>query len=312
MALMTLIEYAKGLEKGDLNRAMIETFAQSSDYYEVLPFETFTGNTYEYHRQADIGSSSFRAINEAPSQSRGRLSPHSESSYLIDTHLDVDVGIVRRYGEERRAREERMQMASVGQLWAETFIKGDNTSNAKEFSGLQARCTAGNSRLFHNSGASGGAALSLLKLDQLINSVKNCNVLLAPYEMGPLFIQAARSTTLSGFVIQTWDEVGMPKMSYAGRRILWGYEKDLNTSPLAFDEVGSGGGGAVTTSIYAAHFGEEGVRGIQLMNMDAQDRGILEDGVTYRTHVAWDVGMVDEHPYCVSRLTSITNAAIVA
>mgnify|MGYP000096013015 CR=1 FL=1 len=65
--------------------------------------------------------------------------------------------------------------------------------------------------------------------------------ILAPYAMRPLFIQAARTTTLSGFVMQTWDEVGMPKISYAGLRLLWGYPKDDQVPVLQFNEVGKGG-----------------------------------------------------------------------
>nr|DAH75464.1 MAG TPA: major capsid protein [Caudoviricetes sp.] len=309
MPLMTLPEYAKGLEKTDIRRPLIECFAQSSDYFDSLPFENMTGATYEFYRQASLGNTSFRAINEPGVKSRGKLDPYQESSYLIDTDLDVDAGIVRRHGESRRAKEERMQMASVGQLWATTFIKGDNESNPKEFNGLQKRCTAANGRLQVNTGTSGGAPLSLLKLDQAINNTKNANKILAPYSMQPLFIAAARDTSIAGFVIQSWDEIGGVKMSYAGRQILWGYGRDLNTPPLDFNEVAAGGGAASTASIYVANFGEDGVRGIQLMNMEATDKGLLEDHITWRTHVSWDVGLVDEHPFCVTRLTSITNAA---
>lgn len=311
MALMTLVEYAKGLEKTDPRRAYVETFAASADFYEALPIEGMTGSTYEYFREAELGSSGFRGINEDSGKSQGRFTPHQESSFIIDTDLDVDRAIVDRYGPERRAREESLQLKSVGQLFATTFIKGDNTSEPREFNGLQKRCTVGNERLFHNSGASGGAALSLLELDKLINSVKDCNALLMPYDFQPLLIQAARNTALTGFVIQSWDEIGMAKMTYAGRRIYFGYGRDKNTPPLDFNEVASGGGGAVTCSIYAVNMGENGVRGVQVKPMEADDVGLLESRIKYRTHVSWDIGLVDEHPYCVSRLTSVTNAKIV-
>jgi hypothetical protein len=133
-----------------------------------------------------------------------------------------------------------------------------------------------------------------------------------PRMMRPHLIAAARTTTISGFVIQNWDDIGKPKLSYAGLPILFGYEREIEGDLLDFDEVASGGGSAVTCSIYVMSLGEDGMHGIELMPMSAEDKGKLEDGITWRTHVAWDLGLVDEHPFCLSRLTSITNAAIVA
>lgn len=51
---------------------------------------------------------------------------------------------------------------------------------------------------------------------------------------------------------------------------------------------------------------------MQIRPIEARDIGLLQDGKTYRTHLSWDVGLVDEHKYCMARLDSWTNAAIVA
>lgn len=309
---MTLPEYAKGLEKTSIERPLIETFAAESDILQYLPFSGFSGAAYEGYRETDIGTSSFRAINEAGTSSKGKIAPFQETSFPIDVKLSVDKAIVLRHGMERRAREEAMQMKSQAKLFTDTFISGDNTSNAKEFNGLKKRCTAANGRLLHNSVASGGAALSLYELDKAIQNTRNANVIIASLNLLPRFIQAARDTTISGFVIQSWDEVGTPKMTYAGKKILFGYQKDRHGVILPFDEVAQGGGAAVTTSIFVANFAEDGLHGIQLKNMEATDMGLSkEDGIFYNTNVSWDVGLVDETDYCVTRLTSITDAAFV-
>lgn len=310
--LITLPEYAKGLEKTDVRRPVIETFASSSDLLEVLPFEGMTGSSYEFHRQAARPTVGFRRINEGGTSGMGRLDPYSEASYLIDHDLDVDAAIVRRSGEGRRSREEAMGISAIGALVTDTIIEGDNSSDPKEFNGLKVRAAAVSGRVMHNSAASGGAALSLLKLDSAINNTFKPTHIIAPYVSQPLFIGAARNTAISGFVIQSWDEVGKVKMSYAGLPILWGYPRDLNTGILPFTEVASGGGSAVTTSLFVARLGDQGLRGIQQMPMTVKDKGELEDGITLRTHLSWDIGLVDEHTYCLTRLTSITNAAIVA
>jgi predicted N-formylglutamate amidohydrolase len=81
---------------------------------------------------------------------------------------------------------------------------------------------------------------------------------------------------------------------------------------LQFNEVATGGGSArhrlavrpdARRGHAARHPGPPA---------DAEDVGLLQDRKTYRTHISWDVGIVDEHKYCMTRLDSWTNAAIVA
>jgi len=316
---MTLVEYAKGLEHGNIARPVIETFAASSDIMAALPFVGFSGAAYETYQQSQLPSTvAFRGINEASTTGEGKIEAFQEPSYPIDHDADVDIAIVRRHGMERRAQEEKLSIAKVGRVWANTFVTGDTETQPREFDGIQQRVAkkgaAGgtNSRLFHNSTSSGGAALSLAKLDEVLNAVNGATHIIAPRTSIPLWIAAARTTSLSGFVIQTWDQVGMPKMSYAGRQFLWGYEREIEGELMNFNEVGAGGGSAVTASLYPVRLAEDGLHGIQLMNIDVQDKGLLEDAITFRTHVSWDVGLVDEHPFCLARLTSWTNAAIVA
>lgn len=307
----TLVEYAKGLGTDSPERPLIEMFANSSDVMSAIPFDGLTGAVYEGFRQAALPTVGFRGINEPSTTGTGVLTPFQEASYIVDHDLDVDSAIVRRYGETRRAREETMAMAAAGRLWIDTFLKGDNSSNPRVFDGLQRR-----SRLFGrtivNNAASGGGPLSLLKLDQAIANTNQPTHIIADFATMPLWIQAARTQSLTGFVLQTWDEIGKPKMSYAGLPILWGYQKDDHSAMLPFSEVAAGGGSPVTTSIYIVSFRDGGLKGIQLAPMSFKDMGLLENGITYRTHLSWDVGLVDEHKYSLTRLSSITNAAIVA
>ncbi len=309
--LITVAEYAKSFAIEDIRRPVIEMFAKSVDFFDVLPFEGLKGSVFVYYRQAVLPTPQFRGINEASSSGHGTITPLQEATAIIDHDIDVDRAIIDRHGPERRNYEEQMGITAFGQLWATTLIKGDQSTNRRVFNGLQIRCNK-YSRDIHNSASNGGGALSLAKLDTAINAVNNPTHILAPYAARPLFIQAARNTTLSGFVMQTWDQIGELKMSYAGLPFMWGYPKDDHPPMLDFNEVASGGGSAVTASLYVASVGEGKLRGLQVRPIEARDIGLLQDGKTYRTHLSWDVGMVDEHKYCLSRLDSISNAAIVA
>lgn len=310
---MTLPEYAKGLEKTSIERPLIETFAAESDIVQALPFKGFTGAAYEGYRETDIGSSGFRAINEGPGTSQGKIAPFQETSFPIDTLLKVDKAIVLRHGEGRRATEEAMQMKSLSRLFTNTFMSGDNSANPKEFNGLKARCTVANGRRIRNSIASGGAPLSLAALDEAIDNTRDPTHIIMARGMRRKFIALMRNQTLMGNVELTKDDMGRPLVSYAGLPILSGYPKDRHTQILPFGEVGAGGGAAVTTSLYVVSFTEMGVSGIQLKPMEARDLGLsTEDGVFYKTNVSWDVGTVVEGDYSVTALDSISDGVIAA
>jgi hypothetical protein len=312
--LITLTEYAKGFAQEDIRRTVIEMFTQYSDVMQVMPFESLRGSNYTGYRESTLPLPVFRAVNEASSSGHGIITPFQESTRIIDHDIDVDRAIQDRHGPERRNYEERMGITAFARLWIDTFIKGDESTNPRVFNGLNVRARKFG-RLYHNSTASGGAALSLANLDQFLNNISKASgttYILVPFISLPLWIQAARTTTLSGFVMQTWDEVGMPKISYAGHKLLWGYPKDDHQPVLQFNEVGNGGGSAVTASLYGLTLGEGMLRGIVVRPLTPEDVGLLQDRKTYRTHIAWDVGIVDEHKYCLGRLDSWTNAAIVA
>jgi hypothetical protein len=229
--LITVAEYAKSFAKEDIRRPIIEMFAKSTDLFEVLPFEGLVGSVFVYYRQAVLPTPQFRAINEASSSGHGTITPLQESTAIIDHDIDVDRAIIDRHGPERRNYEEQMGITAFGQLWATTVVKGDQSTNPRVFNGLSVRANK-YSRDIHNSASSGGAALSLANLDKAINAVNNPTHILAPYLSRPLWIQLARTTTLSGFVMQEFNVsgdkgVGGLKASYAGLPFLWGYPKLL-------------------------------------------------------------------------------------
>lgn len=312
--LITLTEYAKGFSNEDIRRTVIEMFTQYSDIFEVLPFEGLRGSKYVGYRESVLPAPVFRAINEQSSSGHGTISPFDEATYIIDHDIDVDRAIQDRHGSERRNYEERMGITAFARLWVDTFVTGDQSVNPRVFNGIKVRAQKFG-RLYHNSTNSGGAALSLANLDQFLLQISRKSgetYIFVPFISLPLWITAARNTNLTGFVMHTVDNTGMPVLSYAGLRFLWGYPKDFHTPVLQFNEVANGGGSAVTASLYGLTCGEGMLRGIYVRNLTPEDVGLLQDRKTYRTHISWDVGLVDEDPFCLGRLDSWTNAAIVA
>lgn len=309
-----LLEYAKGLDEFSMERAFVETFAAESDVAAVFPMMPATNGQYKFRRTAQLPTVAFRGFNEPGNESTGKTTKHVEGVYLQDEYIRVDRALVDELGESERTKQERMKIIAMSRNFTDVLLQGNNSTEPREPDGLQSRCTILNQTLIHNSGASGGAALSLGNLDQLIQLVNRPTHLIVTRGMKHLFQAAARSPTLtnSTIILDDKDPLGRTVMSYNGLPILWGYEPDDGSDILPFAEVASGGGGAVTSSIYCVSLGNDKFFGIEGTALKVTDEGQLQGVPALSTHVKWDIGFVFEHPRSAARLTSITNAAIVA
>ena len=320
MAALTLPEYAKQVD--DLkSKAVISLFPQESDILRVLPFKTAPGGRYGYFREAALPTNmAFRGINETPTTGQGLINDYTEMCFPMAGQIDVDRVILDRFGMERRSTEEQMQIKAKAHLWTQNFIDGDNQSEPREWTGIKQRLRSVGgsvdgsnyeSRLFTNSSSSGGAALSLANLDVAISLVENPTHMIWPYKLKNRLAAAVRDAGVGGLYTNDKEDMGHRVERYNGVEILTGYGISKHGPLLQFNEVASGGGSAVTASIYVMSIGEMGVCGIETKPMQVTDMGMINNGVHYRTDVLHDNGICIESPYAALRFTSITDAAIV-
>lgn len=319
---VSLVEYGKGYEEGSLERAFIETFTAASDIMMVLPMKSADKGRYKFRRTAQLPSVAFRGFNEAGNESTGKSTIHEEGTFLMDEYIKVDRAEVDHLGDGERVKQERMKVIAMSRHFTDTLLKGDNSADPREPDGLQRRFNVADKTLFHNSLASGGAALSLLNLDTAITAVNGATHIICSRDLLPFWMAAARSPTLtnSTIIIKERDPLGrvdmngnpMPAIWYNGLRLLFGYEPDDGDVILPFTEVGQGGGAAQTSSMYVVAFSDERTFAIEATALNVRDEGILQGSPFYSTHAKWDWGLVNEHPRSGARLTSITKAAFTA
>ncbi|MFY0633679.1 MAG: hypothetical protein JXQ91_07700 [Vannielia sp.] len=325
-ALINLVQFAQGLQN-PLSSGMIEQFARSSDVLETIPFKSANQGVNRFDRETSEPAVAFRALNAEPEISFGSEETFQDAVYPISGLIEFDRIKLKRYGEDKRRTYMKGQMKKGARVWTTTFINGDNSSDPKEFDGLENRLTATNggasstdvdgsnddSRLLANATGSGGAALSLAKLDKAIELVNEPTHILMSRDMKTKMQAAARSPTISN------NQITMDMDSDLGRRvtrfgdipILTGYPVGKGSTFLPYDEVAYGGGSANTTSIYVVSFREDGVCGIQTSAPEFEpvdtDRGVFK-----RDLFEWDCGITIEDFYSALRVSSITNAAITA
>jgi hypothetical protein len=307
---LTLVEASK-LHSGDVIRAaVIEQYARSADILRVLPFDDIDGNALKYNREETLPGVAYRGINEGYTESTGVLNPIVEPLMISGGDLDVDRFIVRTNGEDQRSVHEAMKIKALALNFALKFLKGDQESDPKEPDGLQVRLVG--DQLIDAGATSGGDALSLAKLDELIDAVDGATHLCMNKTLRRLLTAAARTTTVGGYVTYDVDEFGRRVTKYNDLPILIFDKDNTNTQILPFTEANPGGGTAASTSIYCVALGDGKLVGIQNGTIEVEDLGELETKPAYRTRVEWYNGLAVYDGYAAARLRGIKNAAVTA
>jgi len=315
---MTLMEYAKtAFNNGEVKRAsVISQFARASAWLAALPFESIQGGAYTYDIEGALPGIAFRGINESFTPSTGLINPQAEALRIGGGDLDVDRALIKMYGPQRRAQEETMKVKALAAEVSRVLIKGDSTTQPREFDGLQARLVVGGSQVISAGTTDGGDNLSMFKLDQLIAAVAGPNKRLWMNKtMSLRLTQAARTAAVGGYINFTLDQFGRQVPTYNGIPIDVPYPENDGTEPLAFDEQGDIAGtpgGTTSTSIYCVSLGDGYLRGIQNGAIDVRDLGEIDDSPVLRTRVEWLVSLVLENPKAAARYGGISNAACVA
>jgi hypothetical protein len=202
-----------------------------------------------------------------------------------------------------------MKIKALAGRWTLAFLKGDNTVDPKEMSGLQSRITG--DQLISAGATANGAALSLAKLDELIDLVDDPTHLIMNKAMRRRLTTAARTSSVGGYITYDVDAFGRQITKYNDLPILIADKDNTYADILPFTEAASSGT-STATSIYCVSFSEEGVAGIQNGGIDARDLGELESKPSFRTRVEWYAGMAVFKGRSAARLRHIGDLAVVA
>ena len=306
---LTLPEAAKQ-SQNPIQSAVIEMFARTGSILMVMPFASIQGNALKYNREDTLPGVGFRGVNEAYTESTGIINPLTEPLFIAGGDLDVDNFIIGTMGGNQRATQEMMKAKALSLAVEKQIIKGDSASDPRGFDGLQVRLTG--NQLMYAGTTDGGDALSLAKLDELIDKVDSPTHLIMSKTMRRRLTQAARNYTVGGFITWELDAFGRKLAMYHDLPILIVDYDNTGAQILAFDEVGYTGSTATASSIYCVSFGDQMLSGIQSGTMQVRDLGELQTKPAKRTRVEWNIGMAAWHGRAAARLGGITNAAVTA
>ena len=308
----TLIESAKIAAGRDevMKATIMELYAQNSDIMMALGFEDITGNALTFNREKEMPTVGFRGVNEAYTEGTGKLEKITESLAIAGGDLDVDTFLVKTGSDDQRSVQEALKVKALSLSLSKTMIKGSVLTSATEFDGLQVR--ASGDQLIDAGATSGGDVLALTKLDELLDAVEDATHLLMNKTMRRRLTQAARDTTVGGFITYDKDAFGRRVTMYNDLPILIADKDNENNDIMPFTEANPGGGTAASTSIYCLSLNDTGVVGLQNGDMDVRDLGELDTKPCYRTRVEWYITMAIYRERAMARLRGIKDGAVTA
>lgn len=300
---LTIVEAAKlAANNGeDKKAALLEIFAAQSPLLRAMPMVPITGNSYAWDAEAVLPSAAFRAVNGTYTASEGKIEKRTEALKIVGGELDVDVALVKTNGPRVRSVHEAMKAKALADQIGYSFVQGSAASDPTSLDGLAYRFPLGGSRDVPNVGASN--AMSFKYLDTAIQTVDNPTHLLMPKKQRVNMSAYLRSGGTS--ILESRREFGQLIFSYGGLDIL---DADMlgTTAALSYGEASS------TCSIFVLDLSESGLHAITNGGFDVRDLGEISSAPVYRTRVEALIGLVDEHPRCVARLSNVADLTAVA
>ena len=295
--MLTLAESSK-LKQNPLQQGVVEVFASTSPVLERLPFMDVAGNAYSWNREDELPGIAFRDYNETYTESTGVVQHSTEVLKLFGGTAKVDRALVKTQGNlnDLRAIQTNMKAKAAALDFTKYFFKGDATTNAKAFDGIEKRLV-GDQVLTATK-----AELTLNDVDKLIDAVQGGPDVLFMSKTMRRTINALRRTAGQATEVVT-DTFGRQIDAYAGIPIGVIEEDAEGNQILGFDEEGD------TTSIYAMRFGVgEWVSGLQCGTLEVIDQGLID--VWYQTLIEWICSFALFHPKAAARLQGISDSGM--
>jgi len=295
---LTLAESAK-LSTDMVLAGVIETIIKEEHVLDQLPFVEVVGNNFVYNRLNTEPAISFFNVGDTWTESTPDFTQVSVQLKILGGDADVDhfIQASRRNVQDIQAAVIQQKAKALARKWADTFINGDVSVDAKSFDGID-KIAAGLPASQTVSMGTNGATLSLAKLDELIDAVRTKNIAL---------VMSRRSRrTLQGLVRTS----GAVLDSRPGNFLEW--VQMYNGIPVFINDYISDaktvGTSTDCSTVYCFSMGEadQGVVGLTAQDgIQVQPIGDLETKDATRNRVKWYTAIATLSTLSLARLIGV-------
>jgi hypothetical protein len=273
---LTLAEASK-LSNDMLRTGIIETIVAESPVLQRLPFIEIVGNGLTYNREDEAAGAAFYDVSSNWDEGTPTFTQQTATLKIMGGDADIDnfLKSTRSDIQDLEAAIVQLKATAVRNLFEDTFINGDVTSNSLAFDGVDKLTAEGQTV----SMGKNGATLTLAKLDELVDTVKGGkpDLLLMSRRTRRTLNVLAR--TSGSFLEADRDEFGNMLQFYDGIAI--------GINDYVSDEVEVGTSSDCST-VYAVQFGEGGLSGLTSPGGLGVERvGSLETKDATRIRVKW-------------------------
>jgi hypothetical protein len=287
-----LLDEAAKLSNDMLLQGVVETIVKDSPVLQRLPFIEIVGNGLTYNQEKTLPSIAFYNVGDEWAESTPTFEQITANLKIMGGDADVDnfLKATRSNIQDLEAAVIEMKAKALRDKFEETFIYGDSSDNSKQFDGLRVLIDTESESDQVIAMGDTGAALTLVKLDELIDAVKGGKpdmLLMSRRSRRKLnaLVRAAGGMTETdrdqwGNFIQLWDSVPIGVNDWI-----------LDTHVLV-DGLETATTGGDCSTIYAVQFGEGALCGLTSPGyLQAEPVGSLENKDASRTRVKWYVSL---------------------
>jgi HK97 family phage major capsid protein len=273
---LTLAEASK-LSNDVLLAGVIETIIKDSPILQVLPFIEIVGNGLTYNRESTAATASFYDVGDTWTESTPTFSQVTATLKIMGGDADIDNYLVatRSNVQDLEAAVIELKAKAVRDLFEQTFISGDSSTNPKAFDGIDKLCQSGQTL---SMGVNGGS-LTLDKLDELVDTVKGGKPELLLMSRRSRRIINKLGRTAGTFLESDRDQFGQMVQYYDGIPLgVSDYIPDNQTVGTSTD----------CSTIYALQFGEGALAGLTGPGgLQVERVGSLEQKDASRSRIKW-------------------------
>jgi len=289
---MTIVEASK-LSNDILLEGVVENVVKDSPVLANMPFIEIVGNGLTFNRENALPEIDFYDVGDTWNESTPTFTQITATLKIMGGDADVDnyLKATRSNVQDLEAAVLELKAKALRHKWEEMFLYGDSAVVAEQFDGIRKLIdtTVAGTQLV-SIGTAGGAALTLIKLDEVIDAVKGGkpDALIMSKRTRRLIQDLTRA---AGFNLETSkDAFGIFLTMYNGIPF-WVNDFQLDTHQTA----GAGAANveiSTTTGdesvIYAVQLGEGALAGLTSPgHIQVETIGSLETKDASRTRIKW-------------------------
>lgn len=260
-----------------LGKGVILTLAEESDILSSIEFKTVNSNVYKYNVADVLPEAKFRALGEQPAEGNLSTDIETEALAILFNDISVDRAISAFQNVNDVMAENTLAGAkAMAKTLSKTFFYGNNTTNDKEFDGLEARLSKGKGTAITHSLT--GAKADIEKLEELIDAVDG----------RPSVIYVNKATR------RILNKIARENNCYSQVERFGKYVDSFDGIPVVVcEEVKDG-------HVFAVRYGTEYVNGLTINGIQTEDLGTV--GVFRKAKIEGYVGLQTAHPKCFAMM----------